>query len=617
MPRTPSKIKKSSSFDRKGSNPPFKIKTDFETRKRLKKEEGAVVNLVKILDERRSMEIDPAFVEHLNEPTHKFPWISENAVDGLFKMSEEMPQHSTQQMGRTTTVPSSLLERPSQASHEAFSTSELTMPSPIGQQTAHSLSSFFTKEDRDLASRLLNQVGEGEVALSAEELGLDAAVAILELREKKFHEKPLNLDELNNGLREIETHFGFEPKSMKYVPPRTQEEAARVAFEINPYFEVHLNGSDIIEMRSQGSGISNRNSSNTKSDTRTIVQWHPQKLKLEDPNTKQEAGPFTVGRKMVASPLSQDHAPGSRASADTEQKKWMHLLPSSGRRKERRKKGDNGNLYYIRGHLLNDNLGGIANAVNLFPITKEANGKHLQFVEQHIKRGIDKGYVYHYHVEVGNVKVDWDNDVPAKGNVSKGAFTVNADLHFDYGLLDINGGILPQTRHTDVIQSLYSGGAVDPQQKGEPKPGGQEAILKTSQQAPKRSNAGLETTTTGQFQFPPVSTGLTLNLTPSTSSSQQINPSATLIPRGSSLSLKNSKKASVVDFFGQLVSGWTDVESWVKKVRARQSKVSTWEKVKEIAENQNLEQKLAEQIFDTDRKRYLVRVTIGGSAVNT
>jgi hypothetical protein len=43
---------------------------------------------------------------------------------------------------------------------------------------------------------------------------------------------------------------------------------------------------------------------------------------------------------------------------------------------------------YIRGHLLNENLGGRGNAENMFPITGNANSLHLHSTEKKIKNWV-------------------------------------------------------------------------------------------------------------------------------------------------------------------------------------------------------------------------------------
>jgi len=64
---------------------------------------------------------------------------------------------------------------------------------------------------------------------------------------------------------------------------------------------------------------------------------------------------------------------------------------------------------FIRGHLLNEHLGGRGNAENLFPITANANKEHLTSTESRIKRWVLKPkpeetqYWAFYEVKVQNI----------------------------------------------------------------------------------------------------------------------------------------------------------------------------------------------------------------------
>lgn len=64
---------------------------------------------------------------------------------------------------------------------------------------------------------------------------------------------------------------------------------------------------------------------------------------------------------------------------------------------------------YVRGHLLNDNVGGPGKDFNLFPITADANGKHERSIESHVKQwvNVDKHWVdYEVNVVGINYKLD-------------------------------------------------------------------------------------------------------------------------------------------------------------------------------------------------------------------
>lgn len=71
------------------------------------------------------------------------------------------------------------------------------------------------------------------------------------------------------------------------------------------------------------------------------------------------------------------------------------------------------NESWIKGHLLNDNLGGLGIPENLFPITAAANKSHLNRVEQHVKNAVLN-------------LTDYVNYDPPKRNKSYVEYTVEA-----------------------------------------------------------------------------------------------------------------------------------------------------------------------------------------------
>jgi hypothetical protein len=75
-----------------------------------------------------------------------------------------------------------------------------------------------------------------------------------------------------------------------------------------------------------------------------------------------------------------------------------------------------GAKHWVRGHLLNANLGGPNVAPNLFPITGYANGDHLNYVENHVKKWVIDGNEVRYKIIAtqngGNVTVGDEADVP-------------------------------------------------------------------------------------------------------------------------------------------------------------------------------------------------------------
>jgi hypothetical protein len=352
-------------------------------------------------------------------------------------------------------------------------------------------------------------------------------------------------------------------------------------------------------MRSAGSGTG---------ANKTKVLWTPQTLNLSTSTTPGGVG-YTVGGYMRANPLSQDHPPGSEAGADSDHTGMMAKLPAAGNRKKHG--SGSGPYFYIKGHLLNDNLGGIANEANLFPITHEANGQHKSFVEEYIKKGIGEGYVYRYEVNIANVKV---KDEPLHGG-----YAVDSEIQFSFARLDSAQKDVSGTEHQGKIESTYEIKGAEPFDKtteyAKDSPGsynhpqivGSEDIYKTTEEGVRTSNKGLTGNVT-TFTHGVAKGSKTLG------STQSINSAATLVATGKSLSMRQSTTLNVINYFQPLVTGWnlTDVTNWVADVNS--NKYAKWDCVFDSAvKTYNLEQPMADEI----RKNYLVRVTINGKAVGT
>lgn len=87
-----------------------------------------------------------------------------------------------------------------------------------------------------------------------------------------------------------------------------------------------------------------------------------------------------VGSKMTAELDPDEEVNGSEPGSGV-QKTLMDDLKNVGNFKS-----------MIRGHLLNDNIGGLGVAMNLFPITSQANSRHKNYVESYVKQAIkDEG----------------------------------------------------------------------------------------------------------------------------------------------------------------------------------------------------------------------------------
>lgn len=199
----------------------------------------------------------------------------------------------------------------------------------------------------------------------------------------------------------------------------------KVVFEINPTYEVAYDSGSPIGYRMLGSGVGENTQTNALFKTGSMTLG---------------TASATVGREMIANPLSQDHQPGSDSNKDSDQDSLMKQLANSG------KKSVPNHSKYIKGHLLNHDVGGPGNAINLYPITADANDKHLKFVEKWVKSSVQAGYVCYYHV-----KVDGESISP----LLSGKYQVDSNFNFDFFRYSIDGNPVPGSRHQGSIQSRY------------------------------------------------------------------------------------------------------------------------------------------------------------------
>jgi hypothetical protein len=127
------------------------------------------------------------------------------------------------------------------------------------------------------------------------------------------------------------------------------------------------------------------------------------KVALLAPPKTISLGGSTVAVGMSIDWLGPDYPHGTPPASGA-QSALMGLLvtePKKGRRSKEK---------YIRGHLLNENLGGLGNDKNLFPITGNANSKHLHSTETTIKtwhKEQKKKWVF-YKVDVQNISQKLD-----------------------------------------------------------------------------------------------------------------------------------------------------------------------------------------------------------------
>ncbi|MBL8501021.1 MAG: DNA/RNA non-specific endonuclease [Nitrosomonas sp.] len=128
---------------------------------------------------------------------------------------------------------------------------------------------------------------------------------------------------------------------------------------------------------------------------KTKVTWTTQNFQYnDDQGTLQNQ---EVGKAMVAD-LDPNDKPAGNNTTSKEMPDLFNGLKAN---------WNPGTKHWVRGHLLNDHLGGPNVDPNLFPITGNANGDHLQQVESHVKDWMRAGKNARYEVtatqEAGNV----------------------------------------------------------------------------------------------------------------------------------------------------------------------------------------------------------------------
>lgn len=147
-----------------------------------------------------------------------------------------------------------------------------------------------------------------------------------------------------------------------------------------------------------------KKTAHSTTSSRTVFQrqtWSTGKIDNNQTDvtwTTSSLGGSTVGTNMVANPLGPEHLQGGPPQSGA-QKSLMNLLETDPENTNENK--------YIRGHLLNDNLGGPGVDTNLFPITANANKQHEQKIESQVKNWVnDRKQWVKYEVNVSNITGD-------------------------------------------------------------------------------------------------------------------------------------------------------------------------------------------------------------------
>lgn len=174
----------------------------------------------------------------------------------------------------------------------------------------------------------------------------------------------------------------------------------------------------------------------------------------------------TVGQYMTAEYLSPNHPKGSPPGS-SEQVDLFSVLPTSD--KVRNEKGPN---VYIRGHLLNDNVGGPGLEKNLYPITRQANSDHSQRIENDLKRLVNiEGYIVYYEVEVGNDSVKRIDDPEFKKNQTdrtESLYHVDSTLTCRIGTYDSDLKRQPVANEFVVVSKFNEKSALEERKRIQP-----------------------------------------------------------------------------------------------------------------------------------------------------
>jgi hypothetical protein len=175
----------------------------------------------------------------------------------------------------------------------------------------------------------------------------------------------------------------------------------------------------------------------------TNVVWRY--VTLTDNHPKLGQLSFTLPYEMEANPLSDVPSvdPTIRGSGPDDKALWWPYF---------QKRHKSGPLFWVQGHLLNDNIWGPGDPRNLVPISNTLNTNMLNLVEKAVKTAVGNGLIVKYVV-----RVHWAQ-TPAKtreafGLVDDGTGSLNwgeqfAPTHLSWELYQFN--LCP---HTGVLLS--------------------------------------------------------------------------------------------------------------------------------------------------------------------
>ena len=223
-------------------------------------------------------------------------------------------------------------------------------------------------------------------------------------------------DTLDNYFPRIKRRFALS--SVRFVGDL--DKGLRVRTEANPYTDTIIHE----PVQSLGEGFVGSEASEIEFKTATLSQ---------------SVGGTTVdqdmGMEMTAEKLGPTHGKGSETRTSN-LKSIMAVLPQ--------KKGA-GDKKYVRGHLLNADLGGPGKNKNLFPITSQANADHLNRIETDVKRLVNDELYWVYY----KVKIEDRPGIQSDAGVN----FVNTDFTAEVRILNTDGTSSPARKVT--IRSNY------------------------------------------------------------------------------------------------------------------------------------------------------------------
>ncbi|MBD2136528.1 DUF4157 domain-containing protein [Anabaena sp. FACHB-1237] len=232
----------------------------------------------------------------------------------------------------------------------------------------------------------------------------------------------------SESTKEVERHFPAIKKEFglkKLEWDKLGTPSASIVMEINPKATIDLTGTPLL--LNQG-------------DTS-----HSNKFTQEVIFKEGKINGHTVGNVMEAKKLGPNHPQGGSPGGSNLKQIMQHLQTDPKLSNENK---------YIKGHLLNDNLGGPGEDINLYPITANANKVHENEVESQVKDWVNNdGYWVYYKVEVKENKVDLLNG------------EINADLICEANKLDADGNRAKSGAFKTIIHSEYKANQISTRDK--------------------------------------------------------------------------------------------------------------------------------------------------------